>query len=147
MITTIVLVLSVLLHEATYKIDPNLEKYVDHFINIAKLYDVNVNKEEYTVKFSYTLPDETLAACYRDKKIIIVNIFRWDSLRHAAKQLVMVHEFGHCALDLDHTQTPDSIMYMYAIDWFDYVDYHNELLNELFGCYVGCPKIEYSRSY
>lgn len=73
-------------------------------------------------------------------QVVIINSTYWDSLTDAAKEQLMFHELGHCALNRQHREdinsdgSPVSIMYHQMFGWMpQYLQNRQLYINELLG--------------
>lgn len=138
-------------------IDPELKPYYDAFLKEAKKYNVELDIDISTVRFTHTFqssPDKTIVAmCTKNILTNRIDVDRssFQELRKIDKIAVMFHEFAHCYLKRDHTEDvkvfqrydyllnmtrrtvcPASIMYP-SINYKDcLIDNYNYYMLELF---------------
>ena len=102
-----------------FKIDPELQPYVDYFENDMNM-EVKINMS------FYNQTDTVVAICYfYDKNpelnYIEVDPIQWNHLDENGKEEVIFHELGHCLMGKEHDSmflekynVPKSIMYPYV---------------------------------
>lgn len=118
----------------------NFEQEASARLNIAdyKIGDIPIN-------FGETSDDKYKGICVTyangEKEIIVAKKW-WDSASYTKKEIFIFHELGHCALGRDHNdelvKVGDSefqklsLMNSFLPSSFDYLDYREEFLIELF---------------
>jgi hypothetical protein len=65
------------------------------------------------------------------QRLIEIDPIAWESLSESGKYILLVHELGHCDLDLDHT-TESTIMQEYLMDDFRFNADRDYFLKKLF---------------
>lgn len=118
--------------------EPELESYFKQFEELTGLSTENIS-----TKFQ-TQEGMVVGMCYSwdtGEREIQVAYYFWDVASELERQNLILHEAGHCALNLGHDETfinkdnltiPRSIMYPHLFANFDYYEkyinyYHEEL--------------------
>lgn len=110
--------------------DAQFEKHKESFQREAAARDEDVSLEGVTIVFDETLPEPHYAGCYG--KEIRVRPSYWESATESARELLIFHELGHCALGLEHSFNPWSIMHAEP-DPIRYEWKRTRMLDDLFG--------------
>lgn len=141
-------------------IDPRLKPYVETFLKYCKLYKTDCSK---TAKFKIVLvkiPDRkelfkllglpfgtVIGQCWERSNEIHISEDYYKSSTPVEMESLLIHELGHCILDLDHTEdTETDIMNPFSLPGYVYLRHYNELINRYFNCTDFCPVIEYNES-
>jgi len=128
--------------------DNELKPYVSTFIELSgKLNRLDAAYKAMTVKIRFGNPGKgNLAACFYMMNEVTVDKTAFTNLLNENKEELILHELGHCALDLMHSE--DGIMRATGLyNPKSYRDNYTKLVNDLFGIrpknYI---KIEYDPS-
>lgn len=127
-----------------YEVDPQLQPYVDIFIQEAatrgKHYTIDNLLMFFTDDYNVT---QILGSCeYSITPIVRINRQFFANASAANKEQVAFHELGHCILNREHdTRTiiyagvtiPKSIMSPSLFNEYYYITYRTYYLDELFG--------------
>lgn len=115
-------------------IDHELIIYTEVFKNDAKENNVDVSEIDSIDIIFDDLKDEKeeiIGVCdLGDKRIRIKREF-WSNSNRFERELLMLHELGHCVLNEDHEDTI-SIMRPRLIMWWYYSQHRKELVKYLF---------------
>ena len=93
-----------------YNVDPELEVYLKHFVDIAKLKGIDLShiyENDIVIKFTEYDNRNHVATAFRRNKDgirIMVHRDRFYKRTEQGRQYVMWHEFGHDILDLEHLE-------------------------------------------
>ena len=93
-----------------YNVDPELEVYLEHFIDIAKLKGIDLSyiyEDDIVIKFTDYDNKNHVATAFRRNKDgirIMVHRKRFNERTEEGRKYVMWHEFGHDILDLEHLE-------------------------------------------
>jgi hypothetical protein len=100
--------------------------YIRLFESYAKLYDYQIQYPSQGIKvlMSTEMSDEILGQCYVQSKdaIVTFNAKTWAKLDAIQREMLVMHELGHCVLNLPHDASkdekgrPTSIMHPSADD-------------------------------
>ena len=98
-----------------YRVEPELEKYLVSFINLADAKDLDLTYlygQDITIVWEKVINKNStnVATSYgrnKDKIIIVVNKERFMARTEEGRKYVMFHEFGHDILNFEHLQSPD----------------------------------------
>lgn len=87
--------------------DPEFRKYVQEYKNAKKYYTGSGSTDKYiTVKFSSKVPDTKVGSCVMyetgNARKIIIKRKTWYKLNETGRFIFILHEMGHCDLDLSH---------------------------------------------
>jgi len=99
--------------EPFYNVDPELEIYLDRFVDLAKLRGIDVSdiyNHDIVIKFTdYDNKNHVATAYRRDKDgiFIIVHKDRFMNRTEEGRKYVMWHEFGHDILNFKHLEHPN----------------------------------------
>jgi len=121
--------------------------YVERSIELYKLY----GKSAYVSKINAleirlaNLSGKHIGLCYPFQDKIELDRDFWITATDAEKEEVMLHELGHCVLDLDHSE-PFSIMQATGTLFPLYTSLYQEFMDEYFDCSIMCPKVEWDGS-
>lgn len=116
-------------------IDEETQPFFDRFNDYASSLGVKPDYRNLVIRRTDESPKSTaLAVCvsngYNHREIIIYNRF-WNTADDIQKEILVMHEAGHCCLNLDHKD--DSIMNAYLLSNNYYIANYDELIKELFG--------------
>lgn len=123
--------------------DPYFDEYVNMFKNYCESYGSNNCERIDTINVyfdSKIIKDgvERAGLCDKANSSIIISAENWNDSTKIEKEILILHEFGHCVLDrsdmyvLEGNQ-PSSLMYYKATFVSDfYEDYQEYYLDELF---------------
>jgi hypothetical protein len=123
--------------------DSAFEKYLIQFESDAKKYNTHLNLYKLITIFSNkinTAETGAVAFCMPATKTVVISRPIWNKLDNSGKKALLYHEWGHCILRREHTESydysslcPTSLMYPY-IDPLKYCyNKHQESYNrELF---------------
>lgn len=87
----------------------NVRNINPEFIDIVELIEEDLGiTVDYEIEFSTTgeLDSKTLGVCSKEhngKKSVQINIDTWDNLNDSIREILLIHEIGHCTLDIEHT--------------------------------------------
>lgn len=124
----------------TYNISPDFEQYVELFVKEGASRKMIIKKELLTVEYG-PLDDGILGQCqlyYNAPPKITIEPDTWNGTEDCFKEILMMHELGHCKLRRDHdeivlgTGIYESLMNPYHIGCKMYVANREHYLNELF---------------
>jgi hypothetical protein len=88
-----------------------------------------------------------IGVCYPAFGHIEIDLRYWKKATHAQREELLLHELGHCVLDLDHSNPPSIMQATKTLD-NEYIDNYNKHINEYFGCYVrDCEEVTWDESY
>lgn len=97
--------------------DPEFRTYYKEFQQDAKDNNVEVDFSLSLTYFATKLNENTAAYCNSNKHVVVSEEV-WDTLNPDERKVLIYHEWGHCILKRDHTESyviaiscPDSIMY------------------------------------
>lgn len=138
---------------ATPEIDSKLQPYVSTFLSYCDTYKVDCSRvAEFSIKFSnfrvakvyYKLFSEgsLIGLCKPTSNEIEINEEYFNLSSAAEKEQLIIHELGHCILDLEHTEETElDIMNPYSFPEYVYLENYNELMNRFFSCEDFCPEV------
>jgi hypothetical protein len=145
---------------ATPEINPLLTPYVNTFLKLCDSYKTDCSKiNDFKIelvkmnkfdKFYKLLGVNgyVIGHCWTGTNEIDINIDYFERANNAEIEQVMIHELGHCILDLEHTEEKTAIMNPYSIFYADYVKDYNKLMNDFFSCRENCPALQFNeRNY
>ena len=116
--------------------DVTLYAYYERFIDEANSRHVILKETEIALVFGHTtsIPKDVMivATCQRDKRLITVDQEYWESASDTEREIVIMHESGHCSAELPHNNSHKAIMNSYLLDSEYYNEHRIELLDELF---------------
>lgn len=159
---TLLTILNVNLHkDATPGIDKELQPYVDTFLEYCDYYHVNCDKTlEFRIKLVKMHNYEAfykmigigkggnvIGHCWTKSNEIDINIDYFAKANSAEIEQVMLHELGHCILDLEHTKEDTvTMMNPYNLYYEAYIHDYNEIMNDFFGCKDNCPQLQFNQN-
>ncbi len=138
------------------EINPQLTRYVATFLKLCDSYGVDCRKvNDFKIdlvkmdkfdKFYKLMGIEgyVIGHCWTGSNEIDINIDYFNRANNAEIEQLMIHELGHCVLDLEHTKEQLAIMNPYSIFYADYVKHYNQLMNDFFSCHENCTVVEYN---
>jgi len=96
--------------------DSEIVSYWDEFQQDASKHGLALDASQFEMSFNWTQDDtdalkaypDSIAFCQEASKRIIVRREYWQRLDYWGKRLVLRHEFGHCFLNLEHTDSVKS---------------------------------------
>ena len=140
-------VINVNVVETTYsENDHRLVYYYEKFKKDAELFGKELPEQNFTIWFGNTrnlYNSKRVGYCsFKEPRKIVIDRNWFDNATEEQKELVLYHEFGHCVLNLNHTDDcvvehkgkcalPVSIMNSSA-NWTGYFKYKKYYLKELF---------------
>lgn len=158
-VLTTLIVLNIHLHkDATPEIDKELKPYVDTFLEYCDYYKVDCDK---TLQFKIKLVSmkkfdvfykmlgmkgSIIGHCWKQSKEIEINVEYFKTANHAEMEQLVIHELGHCVLDLEHKEDNVAIMNPYSLYYAAYLLSYNELMNDFFGCKIPCPQLQFNQN-
>ncbi len=118
-----------------------LQPYVNSFVNVGAVYGQKLDLSDITIQFGdlSQYGSGVIGLCemgYR-KPLITLNESWWNRVDRQQRELLLVHELGHCSLKRPHrTDTvksrPLSIMYPLIISNSTYLGFKEEYDRELY---------------
>ena len=96
-----------------YNVDPDLEKYLVSFVDIAALKGIDLNyiyDYDITIKYTDNQTRNYVATSFgrnKDKIIILVKRDKFAARTEEGRKYVMFHELGHDILNFGHLESPD----------------------------------------
>jgi hypothetical protein len=143
---------------ATPDIDKQLIPYVETFKQLCKTYGKDCSiTDKFNIKFKDFKPyhqlyemlgfkGRVIGHCWRDSREIDISIEYYLTAHNAEIEQLLVHELGHCVLDLEHTEEDKlAIMNPYSLYYTAYLAGYNELMNDFFGCKENCPVVKFNK--
>lgn len=121
-----------------------IQPYVNRVQELYTLYGLDDEAEEIaslTIEFR-DLPKDYVGFCYPFRGKIDIDTPFWKSATDAEKEELIIHEIGHCVLDLPHTEKP-AIMQASGMLSDLYPRYYQLLLDNYFSCKSNCPSVEW----
>jgi len=94
--------------EPFYNVDPELEVYLNNFVDLAKLKGIDLSEiyeHDIVIKFTEKENKNHVATAFRRNKdgiFILVHKRRFNERTEEGRRYVMYHEFGHDILNLEH---------------------------------------------
>ena len=98
------------IRDPKYRVDPDLEQYLDSFVNLAELNGIDLSyiyTEDIHITFTEKERDNRVATAFkRDKDgiAIIVDREKFAARTDEGRKYVMFHEFGHDILNFPHLE-------------------------------------------
>jgi hypothetical protein len=132
------------------KIPPQLETYVNKFLTEGEVrgYYAQGQVDDLYYNFTDLGNSEILGDCVQTpfSNTINVNTVYWASLDNTQREILLMHEMGHCVLHRVHNRAfwyimmpydteqsePKSIMFPIILDETAYLKYRKQYLDELF---------------
>ncbi len=101
--------------EPKYKVEAELENYLDSFVNLAELKGIDLSyiyEQDITIVWEAVINKNStnVATSFgrdKDKIIIVVNKKRFMARTNEGRKYVMFHELGHDVLNFEHLNHPD----------------------------------------
>jgi len=127
--------------ETRYSIANGLETYVEIFLKEGSNRGKNIVITNLTIEFATNPPQpNVLGMCTLYSGEASIKVFQpaWDNLDLAAKEILMLHELGHCVLTRTHLDAytslgyPVSIMNTYLLNSLVYSSNRREYLDEFY---------------
>ena len=126
----------------SYNVPAEFEPYVVLFIKESEIRNpkLKLNAKPLKVKFG-PLAKDVLGQCqlyYNAPPEITIDPAKWNGTEDCFKEILMMHELGHCKLKRDHDEVilgnglKESLMYPSHIGCYRYVPNREYYLNELF---------------
>ncbi|MCO4792814.1 MAG: hypothetical protein KC493_03820 [Bacteriovoracaceae bacterium] len=127
--------------------DDRFKSHVTKFENHAKIKTGNMNFKinDIPINFGDTENEQYVGVCfsYSDgKKEILIKAIWWNMASNDAKESLIFHELGHCALDRNHNEDHilnskgekirASVMHPAIVSSRDYNEYYDGYVHELF---------------
>lgn len=109
-------------------IDPAFTFYYQTFLMEAKKRNVVVDKKVSIVFGDLEIFD---GYCYTDSSQVVIDRTRWLDLDEEKKELLILHELGHCVLKKTHED--ESEIMQTTFYFLDYKNLKNYYLNKFFG--------------
>lgn len=141
---------------ATPFVDSKLSPYVTRFKELCKIYKADCSKID---TFKIYLKDmstfdlfykiigkegRVIGHCYRQSREIEIRKDYFQGANSAEIEELVIHELGHCVLDLEHTEENSiDIMNPYSLYHKAYTVNYNELMNRFFSCTEFCPVVKF----
>lgn len=97
-----------ILYDATF-----FDSYVKLFEQESVTYGNPQRVTDLVITFSNTLPDNIAGRCdlgFDQTPSIRINIALWEMFGPERREMLVLHELGHCILGLDHDDTRSAIM-------------------------------------
>lgn len=136
---------------AKAEVNPEFAKYLDiymkeasdrgHTVGVPITYrgvsDLTVRFTDTKIKDTYpSMSEKSVAACIPSYNAILVYKPYWDSLGDTSREILMLHEMGHCILKRKHDDVygnrNESLMYSQLMYPEVYLRYREYYLDELF---------------
>ena len=101
------------IRDPKYNVDPELEQYLNSFVNLAELNGIDLSyiyNEDIYIGFTDKENDNRVATAFkRDRKgiAIIVDKEKFAARTDEGRKYVMFHEFGHDILNFPHLEHPE----------------------------------------
>ena len=98
------------IREPKYNVDPELEQYLDSFVNLAEISGIDLSyiyNEDIYIGFTDKERDNRVATAFkRDREgiAIIVDKEKFMARTEEGRKYVMFHEFGHDILNFPHLE-------------------------------------------
>lgn len=113
-------------------VEPETVKYIERY----SIYKVQYTGKVYNGRVStyfVNLKDDTAGFCSGDKNgpYILIDREYWDNVTDSDREVLLLHELGHCDLGLGHSHQ-DTIMEPVLINGFDYLINQGYYLEQLF---------------
>ena len=95
-----------------YNVDPDLEKYLVSFVDLAALKGIDLNyiyDYDITIKYTDNQTKNYVATSFgrnKDKIIILVKRDKFAARTEEGRKYVMYHELGHDVLNFEHLENP-----------------------------------------
>jgi hypothetical protein len=141
------------------QINPALVPYVETFKRLCKTYKTDCSKVD---NFKIELVEMKdwrkiykmlgigsggyiIGHCWKGSNEIDINIGYFKRSSPAEIEQLVIHELGHCVLDLDHTEETLDIMNSYTLPAYVYLKYYNEFVNRFFSCQDFCPVVKFNQ--
>lgn len=131
---------TVYLSRVRFGIHPDALKYVHKF---ERLYGKPIPKHIKVDILKMNRPGLG-GVCFMDKGVIILNADTWYKRSELEREIIALHEFGHCILRRDHVfyddkkwRCPPSLLGWMGIPEICYKKHYDYYINELF---TGCRK-------
>lgn len=121
-------------------IDGDFVPYVAKFLSYGQTYGRHFNIDHLVVTFG-VLDGSIAGECYMGHEYIVISTYWWPLLNDTQREILILHELGHCELGLGHDNNiimaplgniEESIMYPYIVYYVDYLTYQNYYLEQLF---------------
>lgn len=113
----LILLLVVSCDNFDYRVDPDVNPYLQKFYSYAKANGVKIDKENLIVKFRDGIMEERGSVAYavcqvlnRRQRYIYIDVDYWNSSDDEVRELIVLHECGHIFLCRSHQSYPNSIM-------------------------------------
>jgi len=87
--------------------------YVETFQRESVIYEHPTVVQDLVIQFSSDLDDKIAGQCrrYADASpLILINVRWWESFTADQKEILLLHEIGHCILGYTHDDTQPAIM-------------------------------------
>lgn len=104
-------------------------KYIEIFQRESIVYRHPAEVTDLVIKFSSDLDDKIVGQCRQQEgatPLILINVSWWEKLTVDQKEILLLHEMGHCVLGLSHDDTRPAIMNTFLLG--GYGDERKELL-------------------
>lgn len=120
-------------------IDPAFKVYADMFEHYSQVYN-NVQVADIRMEFGPEA-DNILGVCVIEDGYyvkIVINEKHWSSLKDYEKELVILHELGHCVMEKAHNDNKatdrkfESIMHSHPQILIDYPEHKDLYLKQFF---------------
>lgn len=128
--------------KAKYSVPVELEQYINMFKDEANKRNKYINLDSLKVEYYNNPPNPSvLATCYLDSDSALIRVYTpsWDTLNSVQREILFLHELGHCILYRGHLDTynaighPSSVMNTRILNSLVYEANKEYYLNELFG--------------
>ncbi len=93
------------------EIDPEIQEYVDRFVEEAELRNVELDLKGLVARFNNIQGERVIGQCIvytNDSREIVLDQQYWISNVDVKRELLVFHELGHCVLDLGHNDDIDA---------------------------------------
>lgn len=126
-------------HERGVYIDPEFAPYVANFEILSIQFARPMLVRNVSAVFVDSLPGNWVGVCrYNATNRIEVLRVWWQFALDSEREVLMLHELGHCVLGRGHTETytngqPSSIMYPSVLSGYQYESNREQYLQEYFG--------------
>src|SRR5687768_6648788 len=125
-------------HDKEVDID-GFKEYVKLFKYEGSLRDAHVHIDDLIIEFKHIKQTETdsviLGQCWTGSEItptIQIDSKYWEPMSDVKREILMMHELGHCVLHRDHRDDTMSINNTYVLSEYKYSHNRKSLLDERF---------------
>lgn len=124
-------------------VDPELAPYLEQYSSYKEQATGSSSYREVTLKFK-VLGSDIIGLCTRfstGKRIVEIDPFFWDAAGEDRRDILILHEMGHCDLNREHVS--NSIMQPSLLTVREYLGRMGFYLTELFTNFSSLPQVEY----